>query len=95
MQLPFEILHIHKGETLEAFEVVNETDYLRIVTLSPLRDTFVVTSNLDIETATLATYFTVFEKAYAEYYHRICVFLVWKGQTHAISQGASPHATLF
>ena len=75
MQLPFEILHIHKGETIEAYEVINEMYYLRIVTLAPLRDGFVVTSNLDLRTAKIAETYPNFQTAYVQYYLRLTEYL--------------------
>ena len=75
MQLPFEILHIHKGETLEAYEVINETHYLRIVTLAPLRNGFIVTSNLELRTARFPEIFHDFQTAYAQYYRRLTEYL--------------------
>ena len=76
MRLPFQILHIHKGKSIEAYHVINENKQLRIATLCPVHDGFVVTSNLELSTADSAFKFTTFTAAYAEYYRRITDFLM-------------------
>ena len=83
MKCPFQILHIEKGESVEAFKVRDEKHYLRIVSLCPVPDGWAVVSNSDIATATFAMRYTAFVEAYAEYYQRINTFL-----KHCGGQGA-------
>ena len=76
MRLPFQILHIHKEKSIEAYHVINENKRLRIATLCPVHDGFVVASNLNLSTANSAFKFTTLTAAYAEYYQRIADFLL-------------------
>ena len=77
-KIPFEIEHIRKGETLEAFVVIPNQEKRRIVSLCPTGDCYVVASNLQLTTAAFTYRYADFGKAYTEYYQRIVDFIQYK-----------------